>query len=82
MIGGRFHAKLSPTSTLPPWKSGRVSLLGLHTGFELVQRLSRRPRMDWKDLLQRRRPAGEAVNKSAASAASLDGFSSRDQVGC
>ena len=25
---------------------------------------------------------GEAVNKSAASAASLDGFSSRDQVGC
>ena len=24
----------------------------------------------------------EAVNKSAASAASLDGFSSRDQVGC
>ena len=25
---------------------------------------------------------GEAVKKSAASAASLDGFSSRDQVGC
>ena len=25
---------------------------------------------------------GKAVNKSAASAASLDGFSSRDQVGC
>ena len=35
--------------------------------------------------LQRRSPSenpGEAVNKSAASAASLDGFSSRDQVGC
>ena len=30
----------------------------------------------------RRRPAGEAVKKSAASAASPAGFSSRDQVGC
>ena len=32
-------------------------------------------------LIQKSKP-GEAVNKSAASAASPEGFSSRDQVGC